>query len=383
MAEPQKQQMGDGSDNIGQAAGQAAKAAKNAGKQAAKQAAKKGAEAAANAAAATVKAGVEGGKAVAEIAAGTAAGGPWGAIISAAWAMRHTLFKILVCLCLSVVFLIVMIVELPGIIINKALGIDGNEPTVSITDIYESLAETVSDIVQAGYDASMAEVERLISDGGYDRELSMNALINYAQSSAGYDTAYILSAYAIAWPVVDFAALESINSDCVAWIRIDGTEIDYPVVQGHDNSFYLKHLFDGEWNGAGCIFLDSRVNPDLSDRHSVLYGHHMKNGTMFSDIAKYKDQTFYENHTTGMILTPTENYRIEFFAGYVAGADDENAWKVTFATEDEYVDWLNETVGRSWFKSEVIPTAEDRVITLSTCSYEFNNARFVLIGRLK
>ena len=132
MAEPQKQQMGDGSDNIGQAAGQAAKAAKNAGKQAAKQAAKKGAEAAA--AAATVKAGVEGGKAVAEIAAGTAAGGPWGAIISAAWAMRHTLFKILACLCLSVVFLIVMIVELPGIIINKALGIDGNEPTVSITD---------------------------------------------------------------------------------------------------------------------------------------------------------------------------------------------------------------------------------------------------------
>lgn len=195
MAEPQKQQMGDGSDNIGQAAGQAAKAAKNAGKQAAKQAAKKGAEAAANAAAATVKAGVEGGKAVAEIAAGTAAGGPWGAIISAAWAMRHTLFKILVCLCLSVVFLIVMIVELPGIIINKALGIDGNEPTVSITDIYENLSETVSDIVQAGYDASMAEVERLISDGGYDRELSMNALINYAQSSAGYDTAYILSAY--------------------------------------------------------------------------------------------------------------------------------------------------------------------------------------------
>ena len=195
MAEPQKQQMGDGSDNIGQAAGQAAKAAKNAGKQAAKQAAKKGAEAAANAAAATVKAGVEGGKAVAEIAAGTAAGGPWGAVISAAWAMRHTLFKILVCLCLSVVFLIVMIVELPGIIINKALGIDGNEPTVSITEIYENLSETVSDIVQAGYDASMAEVERLISDGGYDRELSMNALINYAQSSAGYDTAYILSAY--------------------------------------------------------------------------------------------------------------------------------------------------------------------------------------------
>ena len=103
MAEPGKQQMGDGQDNYGQAAKQARNAAKNigknagkeAGKQAAKQAAAKGAEATVNSAAATIKAGVETGKAVSEIAAGTAAGGPWGAIISAAWAMRHTLFKIL------------------------------------------------------------------------------------------------------------------------------------------------------------------------------------------------------------------------------------------------------------------------------------------------
>lgn len=84
-------------------------------------------------------------------------------------------------------------------------------------------------------------------------------------------------------------------------------------------------------------------------------------------------------HAKNMVI----RYRIEFFAGYVAGADDESAWKVTFATEDEYVDWLNKTVGRSWLKSEVIPRAEDRVITFSTCSYEFNNARFVLVGRLK
>ena len=100
MAEPDKRQIGDGSDNYGEAAKQMAKAAKEAGKETAKQAAVKGAEAGANAAAATVQAGVEGGKAVAEIAAGTAAGGPWGAILSAAWAMRHTLFKILVCICL-------------------------------------------------------------------------------------------------------------------------------------------------------------------------------------------------------------------------------------------------------------------------------------------
>lgn len=156
MAEPNKQQIGDGADNYGSAVNNAAKAAKQAtkaGKEVAKQAAAKGAEATANAAAATVKAGVEGGKAVAEIAAGTASGGPWGAIISAAWAMRHTLFKILVCICLCVVFLIVLIVELPGILINRALGLDGSQPTeqVTIVTVFETVTDVISNIIGLGY----------------------------------------------------------------------------------------------------------------------------------------------------------------------------------------------------------------------------------------
>lgn len=204
MAEPNKQQIGDGSDSYGAAAQNAAKAAKSAasagksaGKAAAQTAASKGAEATANAAAATVKAGVEGGKAVSEIAAGTASGGPWGAIIAAAWAMRHTLFKILVCICLCLVFLIVIIVELPSIIINRALGIDGNPPTeqTTITSVYDDTSDAISNIIEAAYDSSMEKVKSLINNGGYDYELSMNALINHAQSSAGYDVAYIMAAY--------------------------------------------------------------------------------------------------------------------------------------------------------------------------------------------
>ena len=197
MAEPQKQQMGDGSDNYGQAAQQMAKAAKQAGQNAAKQAAAKGAEATANAAAATVKAGVEGGKAVSEIAAGTAAGGPWGAILSAAWAMRHTLFKILICICLCVTFLIVMIVSLPSILLDSLFGTDSTPPVegATITGVYSEMADAVSAVIDSGYDLSLAKVEQIIEDGGYDYDLSMDALINYAQSSAGFDTCYILAAY--------------------------------------------------------------------------------------------------------------------------------------------------------------------------------------------
>lgn len=197
MAEPQKQQIGDGADNYGQAAQQMAKAAKQVSQQAAKQAASKGTEAAANAAAATVKAGVETGKAVSEIAAGTAAGGPWGAIISAAWAMRHTLFKILICICLCLLFIIVLVVSLPSVVSNSVFGLDGVQPVegASLTDAYAELADSVSDVIDSGYNLSLSKVDKIIEDGGYDYRLSMEALINYAQSSAGFDTCYILAAY--------------------------------------------------------------------------------------------------------------------------------------------------------------------------------------------
>lgn len=199
MAEPDKRQIGDGSDNYGEAAKQMAKAAKEAGIETAKQAAVKGAEAGANAAAATVQAGVEGGKAVAEIAAGTAAGGPWGAILSAAWAMRHTLFKILVCICLFFLVIIVLIVSLPSVVTNSVFGLDGSmvdmENPTTLLESYNHLAADISAVVEEGYDAALAKVEQIIEDGGYDYDLSMDALINYAQGSAGYDVSYILAAY--------------------------------------------------------------------------------------------------------------------------------------------------------------------------------------------
>ena len=197
MAEPAKQQFGDGQDNFGQAAGQAAKAAKEVSKQAAAQAAAKGAEATANAAAATVQAGVEGGKAVAEIAAGTAAGGPWGAIISAAWAMRHTLYKILICLCLFLTILIILVVSLPSIVTESVFVLNGTQPDPNATleSSYSEMSDVVSGVIDDAYDLSLNRVEEIILDGGYDYDLSMDALINHAQSSAGYDVCYILAAY--------------------------------------------------------------------------------------------------------------------------------------------------------------------------------------------
>lgn len=183
-------------------------------------------------------------------------------------------------------------------------------------------------------------------------------------------------------PAVDFDALTKINDDCVAWICIPDTAINYPVVQGTDNSYYLKHLIDGKWNSAGCIFLDSRVASDMSDRHSIIYGHHMKTGTMFSGLTKYKKQQYYNEHPEALLITPEKTYRIEFFAGYVAQVSNP-AWQISFESDENFETWINNTKGQSWFESPIFPAVTDKILTLSTCSYEFDNARFVLHGVIK
>ena len=184
------------------------------------------------------------------------------------------------------------------------------------------------------------------------------------------------------WPTVDFDALRAVNPDVVGWISIEGTNINYPVVQGTDNSHYLYRLFDGSPNNAGSIFMDYRNERDLSSRNTVLYGHNMQNDTMFSQITKYTDQAFYDGHPTGLLMTPEGNRKIEFVAGYVTGLNDD-AWKIEFASDQEFSLWLEDCIAQSTFTGTVEPTPQDRVVTLSTCTYEYSDARYVLVGILK
>lgn len=184
------------------------------------------------------------------------------------------------------------------------------------------------------------------------------------------------------WPKIDFETLKEINPDIVGWMYIEGTEINYPIVQGQDNQYYLKHLFSGEWNSSGCLFLDARNVADFSDWNNIIYGHHMKNGTMFSGLTEYKNQEFYDAHPTILIMTPEQNFRVEVFAGYVANVKDD-AWKVDFGIDAEYENWQKSVKVRSCFDCESIPAVTDHIITFSTCSYEFDDARFVLHGIMR
>lgn len=195
MVEADKKQPGDGRDNPGNAAEQAANAAKEIGKNAGKQAAAKGTEAVANTAASSVKAGVAAGKIVSGIAAGAAAGGIWGAIIAAAWSMRHTLFKVLICICLSIVFLIVLIVSLPSIILESLFDFGESGETQDVYAVYAQLTQRVNGCVFSGYAYAQETAKKIISDEKYDAELSAAAFADEAEDSLGLNAGYILAAY--------------------------------------------------------------------------------------------------------------------------------------------------------------------------------------------
>ena len=182
-------------------------------------------------------------------------------------------------------------------------------------------------------------------------------------------------------PGINFKALQAVNPDVIAWIYCPDTAINYPVVQGDDNAYYLNHLADGTENRNGCPFLDVQNRPDFSDANSIIYGHHMQNGTMFAGISWYEDQSYYDEHPVMYLLTPTANYRIELFSGYTTEMDS-SAYMQTFGSIREHTDWLKEVSGRSDFRANLEISALDRVITFSTCAYRFENARYVLHGKL-
>lgn len=181
-------------------------------------------------------------------------------------------------------------------------------------------------------------------------------------------------------PSVDFGILTETNPDAVAWLYCpDG--ISYPVVRGDDNSYYLDHLFDGSQGSAGCLFLDSRSSADFSDRNSVIYGHHMKDGSMFGTLEKYREQSYYDEHPVMYLITPETTYRVALFAAYTADTRDD-AWKLEFSDDSRFSLWLESAVSRSAVESGITPGTDDRILTLSTCSYDFDDARFVVLGTL-
>ncbi len=186
-------------------------------------------------------------------------------------------------------------------------------------------------------------------------------------------------------PVVDFEALRENGPDIIGWLNLPDTAINYPVTQTDDNEYYLHHLYDGTYNKVGCLFADYENKADFSDRNTIIYGHNMRDGSMFAALNEYDGQGYYDGHPQMYLVTPGGGYTVEIFTAFVAGpgesGSDASPWRLSWKDDGAYTTWLSEMAGRSVIETGVTVTSSDKVLTLSTCT-PGGKSRFIVMGKL-
>lgn len=187
----------------------------------------------------------------------------------------------------------------------------------------------------------------------------------------------------------DYDKLYSQNNDFRGWITIPNTKVNYPMVQGKDNDLYLGAGFNKKELSGGSIFI-AHDNPDpFNDQNTIIHGHHMKNGSMFGSLKKYKDEDFFNNNPIVYISLRDKCLRYEIFSVYICDITtvvDTKAspYMYSFSNDDDYVKYLKNLKKKSLFQRKDFDEfkKDDKIITLSTCSYEYENARMLIHARL-
>lgn len=185
----------------------------------------------------------------------------------------------------------------------------------------------------------------------------------------------------------DWNALQSTNPDIVGWIYIPDTVINYPIVQGSDNDYYLDHSSMNNTNTIGSIFLDAAASADFTDLNTIVYGHSVtQSNAMFTQLALFEDQSFFESHRYIYILTLSQNYRCEIMA-LTKTKSDSFLYQIGFAPNHYWTDYLDQMMAEAMYTHDVGEISEnDRVVMLSTCDLDYgvgSEYRILLHARLQ
>lgn len=181
--------------------------------------------------------------------------------------------------------------------------------------------------------------------------------------------------------VVDFEELKKQNSNTVAWLKVEGTEIEYPVVKGKDNSFYLTHSFDDSYNNAGWIFADYNNTFDGEDKHIVIYGHNRRDGSMFGSLKNVLEKDWCSNEKNRTITFITEEGNIEYQVFSVYKIENEDYYITTkFNSNEEFEKFITTIKNRSIYDFGTDIKKTDKVLTLSTCA---NNNKYRVVLHAK
>lgn len=182
--------------------------------------------------------------------------------------------------------------------------------------------------------------------------------------------------------------LQEQNSDIVGWIEIEGTNINYPVLQGEDNSYYMNHNYKKEENTYGSIFLDKDYDWSIPSSNLLLYGHNLQNGELFHDILNYKDKSYYEEHPVIRFTTEKEDSEFEIISAFYSRVyykSETNVFRyyyfINADNEEEYNEFIENAKESSIYDTGKTAEYGDQLITLSTCSYHTEDGRFAVVAR--
>ena len=188
--------------------------------------------------------------------------------------------------------------------------------------------------------------------------------------------------YADALAAMDFTALRAVNSDVLGWILIPDTVISYPMVQGSDNSYYLKHTWRLSSSVVGAIFMEAQCSADFSDFNTIIYGHRMNNGSMFAGLAKYKNISYYKNHPTVYITDDAGSRAYQIFAAYEVSVTGDT-YRLGLTEEADKQAYIDYCLSQSLYDPGIVPTVYDSIVTLSTCTGRGHATRWVVQAVLR
>ena len=182
--------------------------------------------------------------------------------------------------------------------------------------------------------------------------------------------------------------LQAQNTDIVGWLEIENTNINYPVLQGTDNSYYMTHNYKKENSKNGSIFLDANYNWNIPSNNLLIYGHNLGNGMMFQELLKYEKESFYQEHPIIRFTTAEEDAEYEIisvFKSRVYYKSEKNVFRyyyfINSKSEEEYNQFVKNAKNASLYPIDTTANYGDQLITLSTCSYYVEDGRFAVVGR--
>lgn len=235
--------------------------------------------------------------------------------------------------------------------------------------------------VHSEWNRSYGKSDSIVA-GSYDNVPVMLYVMGFKPGLSGADAKNYEAYIPTEKHTKSFEELQKINPDVIGWIRVNDTNINYPLLQTDDDDTYMNTDAEGKYSLSGAIFLHCGNKPDFSNFNNIIYGHHMEKEKMFGDIGNFTDETYFDEHPYGNLFFDGKDHGIEFYALMQVDAYNETIFNVCPDTSEAKQAYLMEIINNALYKRELNITEDDHLVLLTTCTSDMTNGRNVLVGRL-